>query len=358
MSVAIEPVVNLDPQTLARFDAVVDVRSPSEYAEDHLPGAVNLPVLDDAERAEVGTLYVQTSHFLARRVGAAKISRNIAWHLESALAGKPADFRPLLYCWRGGMRSGAMATVLARVGWRVGVVEGGYRTWRRLVVDALRKSDARLDLILIDGQTGAAKTAMLRRLDTLGVQTLDLEALADHRGSVFGAASSVVQPSQKLFESRLFAQLQTLDAARLIVVEAESIRIGACAIPRRLWLSMLAAPRVELEASPAVRARYLAKEYAAIAADKPLLLSQIERLKPFHSRDTIDDWRALALAGDAEALAHALLSRHYDPLYDRARTRRNDVALARFRLDVTDDASLAETAVTLSRFFAQPIRQK
>src|SRR5436190_11372611 len=172
---------------LARFDLLIDVRSPAEFAEDHVPGAVNLPVLSDAERAEVGTIYVQESRFKARRVGAAYVARNVARHLETALADRDGGFAPLIYCWRGGMRSNAMATILSQVGWRTTVLAGGYRTYRREVTQRLYDGELSLRFVLLDGHTGSAKTEMLGRLAARGFQTLDLEGLAEHRGSLFGA---------------------------------------------------------------------------------------------------------------------------------------------------------------------------
>lgn len=226
---------------LAAHDAIIDVRSPSEFAEDHLPGAINLPVLDDAQRAEVGREYVQGSKFLARRHGAALVARNIAAHLEGALADRGGGFRPLVHCWRGGQRSQAMATVMDQVGWHVTLLEGGYRTWRRAVVDRLHDGELGLNLILLDGPTGCGKTALLGELAARGVQTLDLEGLANHRGSLFGAMPGG-QPAQKLFESRLFADVAALDPARPVVVEAESSKVGRIVLPRALWSAMRAAP--------------------------------------------------------------------------------------------------------------------
>ena len=182
-----EAIVSLDPASLTRFDDIIDVRSPAEFAEDHIPrGQISLPVLSDAERALVGTIYVQDSRFKARRIGAALVARNIAAHLEGSLKDKSGGWAPLVYCWRGGQRSGAMATVLAQVGWRTAVVAGGYKTWRRRVTAALYDGVPPRRLILLDGYTGSAKTEILHRLTALGVQTLDLEGLADHRGSLFG----------------------------------------------------------------------------------------------------------------------------------------------------------------------------
>ena len=276
-SAMIEEISDIEPQTLAAFDAIIDVRAPGEYAEDHLPGAVNLPVLSDAERDEVGTVYKQESRFRARRIGAAYVARNVARHLETALRDKPTDFHPLLYCWRGGMRSGAMATILSQVGWRTGVIKGGYKTWRRAVVDGLRDSEEPVDIILLDGQTGTAKSAILTKLAALGVQTLDLEALAAHRGSVFGALHETAQPSQKLFESRLWRHLSIIDPNRPVLIEAESNRIGRCEVPQRLWQAMLKAPRFIIRSDAAARAEYLVHAYSDIIRDSRNIVSAIDR---------------------------------------------------------------------------------
>src|SRR4051812_21437901 len=230
-----EVVQSADATTRAGFDLVIDVRSPREFALDHVPGAVNLPVLSDAERAEVGTIYVQGSRFKARQVGAAYVARNVAHHLTTALADKGGGFRPLLYCWRGGMRSNAMAVILAQVGWRTAVLEGGYRTYRRRVVERLYGEMPLPPVVLLDGSTGTGKTEVLARLAGEGVQALDLEDLAQHRGSLFGALPGRPQPSQKLFESRLLAALEALDPTRPVVVEAESSKIGELIVPPALW---------------------------------------------------------------------------------------------------------------------------
>src|SRR6185436_4475150 len=210
-----------DAASLARFEAIIDVRSPAEFAEDHVPGAENLPVLDDAERAQIGTIYVQESRFKARRLGAALVARNIARHLENALSDRPGGFRPLVYCWRGGQRSNAMATVLDQVGWPTTVLAGGYRTYRRHVQRRLYEEGHALEVILLSGPTGCGKTALLGRLAGRDVQILDLEGLAEHRGSLLGGFPGREQPSQKMFESRLLRALDGLDPGRAVVVEAE-----------------------------------------------------------------------------------------------------------------------------------------
>ncbi len=302
------------------FDAVIDVRSPEEYAGDHLPGAINLPVLDDDERARVGTIYKQESSFLARKVGAALVARNAARHLEGPLADLPGGWRPLIYCWRGGQRSGSFATILAQVGWRVELIEGGYKAWRKLVVEELQDRPVRAPVVVLDGNTGSAKTELLGLLEGQGLQTIDLEGLANHRGSLFGDRPGG-QPAQKAFEGRLATALAALDPSRPVVVEAESSRVGNLVVPKQLWAAMCAAPRVRIAAPLAARAAYLARAYADVTADRARLIDVVGRLRELHPAETITDWLGLAEAGDFVTLARGLMEAHYDPRYEKHRAR-------------------------------------
>jgi tRNA 2-selenouridine synthase len=294
------------------------VRSPAEFAEDHAPGAVNLPVLSNDERAEVGTIYVQQDRFLARKIGAAYIARNVAGHLQGALADRPGSFRPLIYCWRGGQRSAAMATILAQVGWRTTLLAGGYKTWRRHVSARLYDQILPFRLVLLDGNTGSGKTELLQRLADRGQQVIDLEGLAAHRGSLFGALAGQAQPSQKLFESRLLSALDGLDPARPVIVEAESSKVGERMVPPALWALMAVAPRLELTAAPEARARYLVRTYSDISADRAALDEALRRLPTWPGRKRLEAWSQLADAGDFEALALELMGLHYDPAYRRS----------------------------------------
>jgi tRNA 2-selenouridine synthase len=337
----IRTTTDVSPAALAAHDVIIDVRSPGEFAQDHLPGAINLPVLTDAERVEVGTEYVQGSKFLARRRGAALVARNIVAHLEGALADRPAGFRPLVHCWRGGQRSHALATVMDQVGWPVTVLEGGYRTWRRAVVEALYDRPLGLKLILLDGPTGCGKTALLGHLAAQGIQTLDLEALANHRGSLFGAMPGG-QPAQKLFESRLFAAIAALDPARPVVVEAESSKVGARVLPKMLWAAMLAAPVIEIESSLDARVAHTLSQYADIAAAPGALDRALSRLPRHHAKATVTEWRRMALEGDLRRLAAELMVEHYDPAYARAAGHRPSTArVAAADLDAVAAAVLA-----------------
>jgi tRNA 2-selenouridine synthase len=301
------------------FDDIIDVRAPEEWAEDHIQGAINLPVLDDEERARVGTIYKRESPFKARKVGAALVARNAALHLEGALADKPGGWQPLLYCWRGGQRSGSFASILSQIGWRVETVAGGYKSYRKLVVEALYDAPVPCQVVVLDGNTGTAKTELLALMAERGVQVVDLEGLANHRGSLFGGMAGG-QPSQKTFEGRLAMALAALDPARPVVVEAESSKIGNCRMPPRLWRAMVAAPRLALSAPLAARAAYLARAYADLTADAAELAAVIDRLRHVHSAETIERWQAMAASLQFEPLAEELMARHYDPRYAKQRS--------------------------------------
>jgi tRNA 2-selenouridine synthase len=324
------------------FDDIIDVRAPAEFAEDHLPGAISLPVLDDEERARVGTIYKQVSPFTARKLGAALVAKNAAKHLEGPLADRAGGWRPLVYCWRGGQRSGSFAMILGQIGWRVETLVGGYKSWRGLVVQAVYDTPVQSPVMVLDGNTGSAKTELLNLLPGFGVQVIDLEGLARHRGSLFGNVGP--QPSQKAFEGALALALAKLDPTRPVVVEAESSKIGECRVPPMLWKAMVAAPRVTVSAPRAARAAYLAQAYADLTADAGRLVATVDLLKPLQPREVIEGWQALAAAGDFVALADSLMERHYDPRYGKHRERMAAplVDLAVDRLDGAELPSIAE----------------
>ena len=302
------------------FDDIIDVRAPAEYADDHIPGAISLPVLDDTERAEVGTIYSKVSPFKARKVGAALVARNAARHLQGPLAEKTGAWKPLVYCWRGGQRSGSFASILAQIGWRVDTIAGGYKAWRALVVKALYDTPVVSPVVVLDGNTGSAKTEVLNLLPGLGLQVIDLEGLARHRGSLFGHLPGG-QPSQKAFEAALALALARLDPTRPVVVEAESSKVGNCRLPPQLWKAMVAAPRVAIAAPRAARAEYLTLAYRDMVADAEKLAGVIELLRATHAHDLVDDWQRLAQAGGYSALADSLMAQHYDPRYEKHRAR-------------------------------------
>ena len=311
----------MGPEILTSFDAILDARSPQEFAEDHLPGARSLPVLGDAERAYIGTIYKEQSPFEAKRQGAVLVSRNIAHHLESALAGKPKAWRPLVYCWRGGKRSAALAHVLREVGWDAHTLEGGYRAYRRWIVEQLARLPGELRFRVVHGATGSGKSRLLRALARSGAQVLDLEALAAHRGSVLGELPGRPQPPQKLFESRLYAALATLEPSRPVYVEGESRRIGQLQVPEALIQAMRAAECVLLEADVPTRVALLSEEYRHFFTAREALDAQLDCLVGLHGRERVQSWKALAARGAWQELVARLLEEHYDPAYRRSAQR-------------------------------------
>ncbi|HCP81340.1 MAG TPA: tRNA 2-selenouridine(34) synthase MnmH [Octadecabacter sp.] len=322
------------------FDTVIDARSPAEFAEDHIPGAINLPSLSNDERARVGTIYTQENPFKARKIGAALVARNVASYLDGPLKDMDGGWRPLVYCWRGGQRSGSFASILTQIGWRAEVVEGGYQSYRNLVYGALYEGALPHRLILLDGNTGTAKTDILHRLRSLDVQVLDLEGLANHRGSLLGGMVGG-QPAQKGFETALACALAQLDPTRPVIVEAESSKVGARIVPPSLWAAMKDAPRIEIEAPLDARAQYLADAYADVSANSEALAGKLEFLRRHRGR-LVDDWKELLDTGAFEDLARALIVEHYDPTYRSGRSRNGAEVLQRFETAALDEPARAQ----------------
>jgi tRNA 2-selenouridine synthase len=327
---------------LSDFDEIIDVRSPAEYAEDHIPGAISAPVLNDEQRAEVGTLYTQASPFVAKKRGAALIARNIAHHLENLFDDRPKQWKPLVYCWRGGQRSGAMAHILAQVGWSTGRLDGGYKNYRRRVMADIETLPGSLDFRVVCGPTGSGKSRLLHVLHEQGAQVLDLEALAQHRGSLLGNLPDEVQPSQKMFDSRLWDALRRFDAQRPVYVEAESKKIGLINTPESLLLQMRNAECLSIEAPVAARVQLLMEDYEHFLTNPELLVQRLTPLLPLHGRQVLDHWQQLAEQGNWTELVEKLLTQHYDPAYQRS-TAHNFTRLSGARvlqLDSLDDAAL------------------
>ncbi|HEY4374336.1 MAG TPA: tRNA 2-selenouridine(34) synthase MnmH [Burkholderiales bacterium] len=306
---------------IGEFDEIIDVRSPAEYAEDHLPGAISAPVLDDEQRARIGTLYVRTSAFEAKKAGAALVAINIARHLQEKFHDRPKSWRPLIYCWRGGQRSGSMTEIFSRIGWPVAQLAGGYKAYRRQVIDELRELPRRLNLRIVCGTTGSGKSRLLRTLAAQGAQVLDLEALAAHRGSVLGHLPGEPQPTQRMFESRLWQALHGFSPEAPVFVEAESKKVGSLHVPDELMAHMRASACLRVELEDAARIALLKEEYAHFLADPAWLNRQLALLVSLHGHARVAEWQALSTAGDWEALVGRLLKEHYDPAYLRGMAR-------------------------------------
>lgn len=303
---------------LSGFDEIIDARTPAEFAEDHIPGAINLPVLDNDERIVVGTMYKQQSAFDARRLGGALVAANISRHMLATLQDKPKNWRPLIYCWRGGQRSGSFTTWLRMVGWDACQLEGGYKAFRHLVIAEIERIVPTLALRIVCGPTGSAKTRVLEALAAQGAQVLDLEDLAAHKGSVLGGLPGRPQPTQKRFETTLWAQMRTLDPARPVYVEAESRKIGLVFVPEPLIMAMRRAPCIMIDASRDARLDFLVRDYAYLGDDVGALQDKLHRLREHQSRETLERWKSLAAAHALPELFAELIDQHYDPLYHRS----------------------------------------
>jgi tRNA 2-selenouridine synthase len=335
---------------LSSFDSIIDCRSPAEFAQDHIPGAISAPVLDDNERATVGTMYKQISAFDAKKLGAALVAKNVARHVETLFADKRRDWRPLVYCWRGGKRSGAMAHVLREVGWNAHILPGGYREYRRWVVAQLENLPERLEFRVVHGPTGSGKSRLLGALRRAGAQVLDLEALAAHRGSVLGNLPGCPQPSQKWFESQLLRELSTLDAARPVFVEGESKKIGQLQVPEALIARMRGSQCLRLETALEVRVTLLIEEYRHFVEHPAALEAQLDCLTALHGRDRITGWKALAARHAWREFVTALLLEHYDPAYRRS-SHHNFVQLGHARpvlIEAADETAFDRAALQVS----------
>jgi tRNA 2-selenouridine synthase len=306
---------------LRRFDAIIDARSPSEFAHDHIPGAINCPVLDDEERAQVGTLYKQESPFAAKKLGAALVSRNIAKHLENHFLDLPREWRPLIYCWRGGERSGAFTHILNRIGWKAKQLEGGYQGFRRTVIDGLDSAAKQYSFQVICGMTGSGKTRVLQEIGALGAQILDLEGLAVHRGSVLGNEPNEDQPSQKGFETALWNTLRLLDPAKPVFVESESKKVGGLHVPDALMETIRNGSCIELRSSAQTRVSWLIREYHHFLTNTDNFKQKLALLTAHYGKVQISKWNEAIDAGNFPELVEELLVKHYDPSYQSSIVR-------------------------------------
>lgn len=301
--------------------SIIDARSESEFQLDHIPGAVNWPSLNDEERKRVGTIYVQDSPFEARKRGAALVSANVARHIERHVLDKPKSWQPLVYCWRGGQRSGALALVLSQIGFRVQVIQGGYKAFRTAVLAALPALAQRLHYRVVCGPTGCGKTRLLHALADAGAQVLDLEALANHRSSVLGAIPGRPQPSQKHFETRLWDTMSRFDPSRPVFVESESRKVGNLAVPGELMQAMRTSPCLRLQLPDDERVALLLEDYALFVSDPSLFRDRLEALVPLRGKAQVAAWQTMVQQGDFDTVVRELLARHYDPGYAASMAR-------------------------------------
>lgn len=306
-----------------KFDTIIDVRSPLEFAEDHIVGAINCPVLSDLERQKVGTIYKKESSFKAKIIGSSLTAKNIAFHIDNNFMEKKGSWQPLIYCWRGGQRSKAFSIVLSEVGWRTNQLKGGYKEYRNQVINFLDNIGPKLKITLISGKTGSAKTKILKSIENEGGQILDLEGLANHKGSLLGKIPDLIQPSQKFFESLIFNKIQKLNLKDKIYIEAESSKIGNIHIPKSIWKKMIKSPRIEISANVELRAKFLVSDYDYMCNDPTLINPIIKGLKNRLSKKLFDEWTNLIDRKKWFDLTKSFLENHYDPSYS-SNTIKND----------------------------------
>ena len=345
MSTTNPPSGSITVADLDRYPDIIDARSEGEYAEDFVPGAANHPVLNDEERARVGTLNKVDSPFAAKRMGAALVSRNIATMLERSFADKPRDWAPLIYCWRGGKRSRSLTLVLREIGFKAVQLEGGYKAYRARVATELTELPKQFNYVTICGCTGTGKTALLHALRDAGAQVIDLEGLANHKGSLLGESVTTPQPTQKRFDSLLWVELRALDPTRPVFVESESKKIGLVQMPESMREQMAAGECVWLDVPISARVLHLRGEYEHFVADPTLLMKKLAPLKALRGGEMLERWQTLATAGNIDGVVESLLVDHYDPLYTTA-IKRNYPTLTTARHVVIE--SLTTHALRLS----------
>ncbi|WP_066742336.1 tRNA 2-selenouridine(34) synthase MnmH [Cupriavidus sp. D384] len=338
------------------FDTIIDARSPAEFEIDHIPGAINCPVLDNEERRIVGTLYKQSGAFEARRVGGAMVAANLARHLGGQFSDRPQGWRPLVYCWRGGLRSGSMTTWMRMVGWDAQQLAGGYKSWRRHVIATLDALAPQLPLVVICGATGSGKTRVLQALAAHGEQVVDIEGLARHKGSLLGALPDVRQPSQTAFETALADAIEHIDLTRPLFVEGEGARIGQLNLPVPLVARMRDSLCLEIEVPMPARLAFLLRDYAYLGDRPEWLAEQLGRLNALHGNTTIDAWQAMARARDLPGLFAELAARHYDPSY--ARSQRKHFHRWDDRMTVPADSLSAEGIEALAAVIAERVKAR
>ena len=330
------------------YSAIIDARTEDEYALDHLPGAQNWPSLNNAERIEIGTLYKQVGPFEAKKKGAAMVAANISRHLEQHVFDLPKEWQPLVYCWRGGKRSGSLALILGQIGFRVSIIEGGYKAFRSAMVAAIPPLAERLSWRVICGPTGSGKTRLLHCLREQGAQVLDLEGLANHRSSVLGIIPGEPQPSQKHFDTLLWDALRNMDPSLPVYVESESRKVGNLAVPESLILAMRASPCYQLELSDEERVKLLLEDYDFFVKDPEMFSKRLDALVAIRGKQVVADWQTQIAAGQIEDVVRDLLKLHYDPTYF-ASMKRNFLQIEQAQL-VRADSRSNESLSAVAKF--------
>lgn len=308
--------IPFDPSLLASH-LLIDARTPLEFAEDHLPGAINVPILTNPERVEIGTLYKQQGPQIARERGLELTCHRfpaVVKTIAEAAQGRPV----LVYCWRGGLRSESVALLLEMTGYPVVKLQGGYKAFRTIVSSFFESVSLPVQLVVLHGMTGSGKTEFLLQLPRGKYTVIDLEGLARHRGSAFGSLGLAAQPPQKRFETLLWDAFRRAPVDRPIVLEGESQRIGRLTLPGNLHEVMAEGTKIWCEVSVATRVKRLAAEYAREEYRQPMV-EALERIRKKLGGDAYNELLQRLEAWDVEGLAQGLIEQYYDKLYYRVR---------------------------------------
>lgn len=301
----------------SKYDLVIDARSPREYEEDHIPGAVNLPVVNNDEYAEVGTLH-RTDKMGAYRIGVEYSLANIARHIKEDLTAYGEQSRILVYCFRGGKRSKLWVDALETIGFNVTKLQGGWKAYRRAVNEQLAQVPTLYKYNVLSGSTGCGKTRLLYALEQTGEQVLDLEGVASHRGSVLGTIPGVRQPTQKFFDSILLKKLESFDPTRVVWVEAESKKIGNVQLPDALLEMMRSGRTYQVNADMSQRVLLWREDYRHFEEDPMVMLKCLYFLRSLVGSEEFAAWEQLVQDGQMPALFERLMRKHYDPAYRRS----------------------------------------
>ena len=337
---ALEAMTRMGTQTGAPggFSAIIDARSEDEFSLDHLPGAINWPSLNNEQRILIGTLYKQVGSFEAKKHGAALVAANISQHIQNNVLALPKDWQPLVYCWRGGKRSGSLALILGQIGFKVSIIEGGYKAFRSQLIEAIPPLVETLSWRVICGPTGAGKTRLLHCLKSQGAQVLDLEGLANHRSSVLGIMPGLPQPSQKHFDTLLWNELRQFDPSKPVYIESESRKVGNLAVPEALILAMRASPCFKLELSDDERVKLLLEDYDFFVTNPSFFRQRLDALVAIRGKQVVEEWQRLIMTGDIEKVVRDLLLTHYDPTYF-ASMQRNFLLIDQAKVITAQDRS-------------------
>ena len=297
------------------YSVIIDVRTPLEYIEDHIPRSVNLAVLSNIQRHEIGIQYKENS-FLAKKIGAQLISANIS-NIISKIKFEKKE-KVLIYCWRGGLRSLSLYLVLKQIGYDVYLLEGGYKSYRRFVVNFLEKVAPNYKYNQIMGITGVGKTLFLKELSKQ-YQVIDFEGLAKHKGSILGNIPKQKQPTQKYFETLIYEKLINFNLKKNIWVEAESIKVGKLNIPSLIWKFMPSGKNIKLISSLDERVNYILKDYKYFTSNPNLMSEALKVLKQIIPKVDFQNIELSLKKKDYFELVRSLIVYHYDKAYKKTR---------------------------------------